>query len=92
MMNECRDRRFERMLHAYELGLLDDIQRRELELHLMECEACLENVKQFNPTAQLINRDPDLRKAIEEIAEEQTARATGPDQFVSVKRRWLPKQ
>jgi len=91
MMNECRDRRFERMLHAYELGLLDDIQRRELELHLMECEACLENVKQFNPTAQLINRDPDLRKAIEEIAEEQTARATGPDQFVSVKRRWLPK-
>jgi tetratricopeptide (TPR) repeat protein len=66
-MAECSDKRFQSMLHAYELGMLTDGERRELELHMLECPACLENVRQFQETIRLIRQDEDIRGTIDEI-------------------------
>ena len=45
-MSECTDRRFREMLHLYELGQLKPEQLEELEIHLLECDACFEEVQQ----------------------------------------------
>ncbi|MCP4566861.1 MAG: tetratricopeptide repeat protein [FCB group bacterium] len=62
-MDGCRDKRFENLLHAYELGLLSEPDREELELHLMECESCLARTRSFLEPARLLRYDPDLQEA-----------------------------
>ncbi|MDH4157236.1 MAG: FlgO family outer membrane protein [candidate division Zixibacteria bacterium] len=68
MMPGGCDKHFEDNLYAYELGLLDDDERRELELHLLECEHCLDNARRFQRTIKLIRRDPDVRRVVERMA------------------------
>lgn len=72
-MSGCRDKRFPDMLWAYEVGLLDDEDRRALELHVLECEYCREDLRQFSSAAQLIKHDPDIQQAIHRIAEKKPA-------------------
>ena len=58
-MSQC-DNKYKELLHAYELGLLDEADQKELELHLMECESCFEELKQFKAEAGLLRMDPQL--------------------------------
>lgn len=67
-MSDCTDRRFESMLHHYELGLLSDEERGELELHLMECSHCFERVNRFQPAARHFKFNPRVHKLISELA------------------------
>jgi tetratricopeptide (TPR) repeat protein len=70
-MGGCADSRFENMLYAYELGFLSDDERRELELHLLECRHCNERAVQFEQTAHLIKSDPDVRGELERLADKE---------------------
>ncbi|MFC1475822.1 tetratricopeptide repeat protein [Candidatus Zixiibacteriota bacterium] len=72
-MSGCHDKRFPDMLWAYEVGLLDDDDRRALELHVLECEYCREDLKQFSRAAQLIKRDPDIHQTIHRLAQKRPA-------------------
>lgn len=72
-MSECRDQRYPGMLHAYELGLLDDDNRRELELHMMDCDACRLDVGRLVDVMHLMRTDSDIRHYIERLAEVETA-------------------
>ena len=58
-MSECRDKRFEDLLGAYEVGMLDNDDQRDLELHALECESCRQNLLQFDEAARLLMHDPD---------------------------------
>ena len=71
-MSDCRDKRFKSMLHAYEFGILDDQDRCEIEIHLLECEDCLNDVKQFSDAARLLQRDPDVRDTVYDIYNDQS--------------------
>jgi len=67
-MSACRDKRFEDLLGAYEVGMLDDDDRRALELHALDCESCRQNLLQFDDAARLLKNDPDVRRAIQEVS------------------------
>ena len=76
-MSECNDKRFEKMLHAYELGILSDRDRKEFELHIMECEHCLEEVRRFDNTAEHIKFDEHIRDTVREITIEESTDEQG---------------
>ena len=69
-MRECTGNRFKMMLHRYELGLLDDAEREQFELHLYTCDYCLEKVLKFQDAATLMRHDPAARKVIADAAED----------------------
>jgi len=68
MMADCTEKRFEHMLYAYELGMLSEEQRRELELHLLDCDSCHDKVAQFESTARLLRHDADIRSELDLLA------------------------
>ncbi|HUU44537.1 MAG TPA: tetratricopeptide repeat protein [Acidobacteriota bacterium] len=82
MTDDCLDKRFERMIHHYELGLLSEKDRPAFELHLFDCEACYNKVEQFAETAHLIRHDPEVRAGIRRLAEEsaEEAPAAAPEE------------
>jgi hypothetical protein len=77
-MSECVEPKLEAMLHAYELGMLDDSERRAFEIHLMECDTCFEKVKRFASPASLLRENPKIRSLIGETdVEPEEAEPTG---------------
>ncbi|MBN1210967.1 MAG: zf-HC2 domain-containing protein [candidate division Zixibacteria bacterium] len=68
-MSECKDRRFREMLHLYELGQLSPEQLEELEVHLLECDACFEEIQQFDRTVLHLRHSDKIRAAIAQLAE-----------------------
>ena len=64
-MGECTDKRFQQMLHPYELGILPPDQAEAFELHLYECDACVESVRQFKEASLTMRHDLDVREAVE---------------------------
>ena len=75
-MSECFDKHFEEMLHHYELGMLTDEERYELELHLLECEHCFNRVAKFSKAAELMKHSLKVRDLVKEMADEETRETT----------------
>ena len=74
---------------AYELGMLGDLEREELELHLLQCEHCFQEVRSFHPAAKLMRTNPDLHREFaamlgDSIANEPEAASTS----LAKTRRW----
>lgn len=59
------------MIHAFELGLLKEEDRQEFEQHLLKCQSCFEQVKDFLASAQFLRHDPDFKKDASEDIEEK---------------------
>ncbi len=68
-MSRCTNTILGDKLYAYEVGMLTDDDRREIEIHLLECPYCHERVLQFQEAATLLRYDPDVRETIGELAE-----------------------
>ena len=84
-MPGCGNERFENMLHAYELGMLAPDERRELELHLLECSDCLESVKSFEETASHLKYEQSIRDYLNELSRGDDRQAvTSPDRLVGL--------
>ena len=80
-MSECVNRKFEKLLYPYELGMLDSDQRRELELHLMDCDSCADKVAQLQSAARMLREDNQIRDELESLAEiEAVASLTETDE------------
>ena len=67
-MNDCQNKKFFRLLHAYELGLLDNDQREQLELHIMKCEFCQRELKNLSKTILTISSSPEIQDTVEKLA------------------------
>jgi tetratricopeptide (TPR) repeat protein len=65
-MADNRERNFDDLLMAYELGLLTEDERRRLEIHLLENDELMAEAGNFEEAIRLIKHDPDIRKAIAE--------------------------
>ncbi len=77
----------ENMVHAYELGLLSQEQRRKLELYLLDNEEKLKEIKEFKSIIGLLRDDTDIRELIRNLADETvTAEAERPGKRL---RTWL---
>jgi len=70
-MSECIDKRFEKMISAFELDVLTDEEKREFSVHLMECEHCFEKARKFKNEARILKRDPEFRKEVLQFTEKQ---------------------
>ena len=86
-MSGCIDDRFERMLHAYELGMLSEQNRRDLEIHLLDCDSCWRQVQELEPTLRIMKTDPDVPSSIERLAGRQAEQAGSS---LRTGRRWWP--
>ena len=71
MSDSCQEPAIGKLLTEYELGLLDDDQREQLELHLMECEFCFKQVEQFAPAARFV-RSEQFREVVRSVDTSKT--------------------
>lgn len=67
-MSRCTDPIYHDMLHAWELGMLSDDDRRRFELHLLQCDACAGEAGQFLQPSRLLRNDPDFRPSANEVS------------------------
>lgn len=75
-MSRCIDQRFEEMLYAYELGILSDGDRVEMEQHLLECDSCAEAAREFQQISQLLRQDETVRHSARELAQAESSSQT----------------
>ena len=61
--------------HAYELGFLSESEKEKLELHMMDCEHCFQQVQQLQKAADLLRNDSEVRGTYTGMSEksEETA-------------------
>jgi len=64
-MGHSNNDRLCRLLHSYELGLLEGDQLDEFELHLLDCPDCRGQAEEFLPAAHLLKHDPEIRGLVE---------------------------
>ena len=57
---------------AYELGVLSEQERQELELHLLQCEHCFREVRNFQPAARLMRDNRELQRGFAAMLGEST--------------------
>jgi tetratricopeptide (TPR) repeat protein len=90
-MSGCSDKHFEKMLYAYELGMLSDEDRREVELHQLECDHCFHRAKEFREAARLLSHDEVIHESIHTMAAEHQngERTEVPQTSTSAPRRKL---
>jgi hypothetical protein len=63
-MSTCVESAYESMLHAYELGLLDDEDRQRLEMHILDCEHCYHKARNLESAMELLTKDDSIRNSI----------------------------
>ncbi len=66
MSQRCTNTELGKLLHAYELGLLDEKEKDLFETHLLSCDFCFEELKKFMPQAALLRSSPEVGKELSE--------------------------
>jgi len=62
----CKNEFYNNMIHAYELGLLSEDDKKAFEIHLLECSHCLMAVREFERTVLHLKKEPSIREYIYE--------------------------
>lgn len=70
-MARCTNRRMRELQHAFELHLLSDDLRDEVEQHLLTCDACFQEVKERETVNRLLETDQDIRLLVESLGQEE---------------------
>ncbi len=73
-MTQCIDPDIGKLLHAFELGQTDENERERFEEHLLRCDACFEAVAAFEPAAELLRGDTEVRELAAQGAREVTSK------------------
>jgi len=72
-MSGCIDKRLGNKLYAYELGMLNEQEREEFEIHLLECTYCNARAMKLQQAGLLLRNDKDVRDVVGTLAgDEQT--------------------
>jgi hypothetical protein len=67
-LSECTGKKYRDKLHAFELGMLSDSDRRLLEIHLLECKDCFDEARSMKESTELLRDDPDIKDAVKQIS------------------------
>ncbi|MEW6051129.1 MAG: zf-HC2 domain-containing protein [Candidatus Zixiibacteriota bacterium] len=80
-MSKCSNPELAVKLHAWELNLLSEDERQAVEEHILVCEACFEQARQFSEPIGLLRRDDQVRRLIadasQDLALESESHAVG---------------
>ncbi len=71
-MKECNDPSIGQLLHAFELGILNDKERESFELHLAQCEYCFEKFMQFQEVTLQIRVDEEAQEIVSDMVSPPT--------------------
>ena len=63
-MSSCTNPGMRERLSAYELAMLSDEERQELELHLYECDACYRDLEQFADWIDFLKYSRQVRESV----------------------------
>jgi Asp-tRNA(Asn)/Glu-tRNA(Gln) amidotransferase C subunit len=74
-MSKCKDSNLGELLHAYELNALSEEDTERFETHLLECEHCFNQLKNFEQEAVLLSSDDEVKKIIREAVVEEFPRS-----------------
>jgi len=86
-MSSCVDKSLGKLLHNYELGLLSEEDKKQLELHLFECDYCRGLAGEFLDLSRMLRYDPDAQAILEEISvETDTGKENGPKKLPLISR------
>jgi tetratricopeptide (TPR) repeat protein len=66
-MRKCTDEKYEKMLYAYELGILGEHDEASFEIHLLECPYCNGRALEFDKTAALLRENAELRNIVQDL-------------------------
>ncbi len=80
-MGECIDKEIGKLLHAYELGQLNDQEIELFEEHLMECNYCYDEARKSQNISRLILTDEENKKNIVKIVSEKD----GTEKIIDIK-------
>ncbi len=72
-MSECTRKDLAELLHAYELGLLPEDKRTEVELHLLECEHCFHTAEKTLEASRLLKFHSATRQEVRSLKPEPSA-------------------
>lgn len=78
-MSQCKNKNIGQLIHLYELNLLSEEDRHRFEIHLYECEYCLNSVKEFEKVSGLINTDSDIRDTIDSAVKDHDVKPSRTD-------------
>lgn len=67
--HKCTDSTIGELRHAYEIGALSVEDTEKFEIHMLECEACYEEVSQFDDAAELMRSDVEIRREVRQAAD-----------------------
>ncbi len=65
MKTACCDSEKGLMLHAYELNILSEEEKDTFEAHLLECEYCIQQLKEFAPYGSLLSTSPKIKSILQ---------------------------
>ena len=69
--SRCIDKRYENMLHAFELGMLSEDDRLEFQVHLLNCRHCFERANNLEAVAELMRSDSEIQEVPRQIIRQQ---------------------
>ena len=87
-MSRCIDPKFEEMIYAYELGLLNEQEQAEFELHLYECDHCFERVREFQPAIKQLRENDSIKALVRDLAEDEVEEPTARQTETAKTKRW----
>lgn len=57
---DCTNPKMRKLMGRYEFGILSPNEQKEFEAHLLQCQACFEELYSMTPVAQRMRENPDL--------------------------------
>lgn len=74
-MSKCKDPDLGVLLHAYELNVLSEEDIERFEIHLLGCEHCFDQLKNFEQEAALLTSDDEVRELVGDAVREEYPQA-----------------
>jgi len=57
---KCRDPKMKKLVSLYQFNLLDEKEKLTVEAHLIECDACFDEVYRLSPAIEMIEKSPEF--------------------------------
>lgn len=72
-MSKCTNEKVGRLLHAYEIGVLSEDLVELVEVHILECDYCMNRIKEFGSVTRMLSEDEQVQQEIAALDQASTA-------------------
>ena len=83
-MDKCIDKKLGAKLYAYEIDLLDEAEKEEFEMHLLECKYCNGRAQEFAKEAEIIRSDALFHQHVSELDAKTTKIVRSKGNYIKI--------